>query len=407
MRNGKFWLRLSAQPDGKTRRQRRLGPFESEQEALERQAALAPLGSAKSLTVGDWLDRFLTVRRDLLLAGNRQARYAELEQHIRTWLKPQLGRMLLAELLASDCEALWATMLNAGRSHKTVVNVRSTLVHALKAAQKDRLITDNAASLSDIPKKHQASKTTAESVAERVLHGDVLSQLEDWALAGITTETWGNGVPAGTRHRRAPRRDRGCALGRHRLRDRQDANPSAGDNRESWASRSSPSSVQSRHNNRSGRSNCRLGLSKRFGNTETLTTTHRARPRIPPPRQTPEPRLLDELGRPNLAQEPWTQPTLPTRLPAHPQPHTCSQQASTSSKYHDASATSAPPSHSTSTDTPFPPKTPRPPQHGNGFGLVERANTVSTATEQLAQRVAYTSDLVPCQETFARSATRC
>ena len=190
VRNGKFWLRLSAQPDGKTRRQRRLGPFESEQEALERQAALAPLGSAKSLTVGDWLDRFLTVRRDLLLAGNRQARYAELEQHIRTWLNPQLGRMLLAELLASDCEALWATMLNAGRSHKTVVNVRSTLVHALKAAQKDRLITDNAASLSDIPKKHQASKTTAESVAERVLHGDVLSQLEDWALAGITTETW-------------------------------------------------------------------------------------------------------------------------------------------------------------------------------------------------------------------------
>jgi integrase len=165
-------LELPAAADGSRRRIRR-GGFPSCQSA---EAALARLrmpspGAPDSLpvTVGQWLERWLASRtapRNSTLRG-----YAA---HVRLYLKPCLGQILLADLSGAHVQAMFTAI---SRQHEalgrhvtvaTLVRVKATLRTALNAAIRAGLILTNAASRAELPpaRRPRAVVWTAERVRE-------------------------------------------------------------------------------------------------------------------------------------------------------------------------------------------------------------------------------------------------
>lgn len=107
---------------------------------------------AAGCTLGQWLTRWLATK-DALRPSTRQS----CATHIRLYLIPQLGRILLHQLTSRDVNGLLATLASrpspTGRrlSPATVVRIHATLRTALNAAMRARLIPVNPANGAELP----------------------------------------------------------------------------------------------------------------------------------------------------------------------------------------------------------------------------------------------------------------
>ncbi|MEV4166968.1 tyrosine-type recombinase/integrase [Nonomuraea dietziae] len=140
--------------DGQRQRVRQGGYADPEEaQAAGRALAVADRdGAGAGCTVGEWLARWLATK-DALRPSTRQG-YAT---HIRLYLIPQLGRILLHQLTSRDVNALLAVLTSrpspTGRqlSPSTVVRIHATLRTALNAAVRARLIPLNPANGAELP----------------------------------------------------------------------------------------------------------------------------------------------------------------------------------------------------------------------------------------------------------------
>jgi integrase len=172
--HGSWYLSLELPPalDGSRRRIRR-GGYPSRQHA---EAALARLrmpspGAAGNapLTVAQWLEHWLVSRR-----APRSSTLRGYATHVRLYLAPCLGQILLADLSPAHVQAMFTAI---SRQHEamgrpvttaTLVRVKATLRTALNAAIGAGHATTNAASRAELPpaRRPKAIVWTTERVAE-------------------------------------------------------------------------------------------------------------------------------------------------------------------------------------------------------------------------------------------------
>ena len=157
-RHGSWYVRLElpAGLDGRRRRIRRGG-------CPSRAAAVAVLArlraprpgdtGARMLTVGDWLTHWLVSRT--ATAPSTVRGYAA---HVRLYLAPYLGEVLLGELSVAQVQAMFAAIIRQHQalgtpvSAATLTRIRATLRAALNAAIRRGLLTENLAAKAELPR---------------------------------------------------------------------------------------------------------------------------------------------------------------------------------------------------------------------------------------------------------------
>jgi integrase len=108
---------------------------------------------ARMLTVGDWLAHWLVSRTAPATSTLRGY-----TAHVRLYLTPYLGEVLLAELTTSHVQAMIAAIIRRHHalgtpiSAATLTRIRATLRVALNAAIRRGLLADNPASRAELPK---------------------------------------------------------------------------------------------------------------------------------------------------------------------------------------------------------------------------------------------------------------
>jgi integrase len=157
-RHGSWYVRLElpAGLDGRRRRIRR-GGYPSRAAAV---AVLARLRAprpgdtgARMLTVGDWLAHWLVSRT--ATAPSTVRGYAA---HVRLYLAPYLGEVLLGELSVAQVQAMFAAIIRQHQalgtpvSAATLTRIRATLRAALNDAIRRGLLTENPAAKAELPR---------------------------------------------------------------------------------------------------------------------------------------------------------------------------------------------------------------------------------------------------------------
>lgn len=148
-------LELPGGLDGRRRRIRR-GGYPSLKAAME---VLARLRNPKTeqatgvVTVGDWLAHWLVSRTSP--AASTVRGYAA---HVRLYLGPYLGEVLVAELTTGQVQAMFTAIIRQHQalgtpvSAATLTRIRATLRAALNAAIRGGLIGDNPAARAELPR---------------------------------------------------------------------------------------------------------------------------------------------------------------------------------------------------------------------------------------------------------------
>jgi integrase len=156
-RHGSWYVRLElpAGLDGRRRRIRR-GGYPSRKAALDVLGRLRNPkvgGSGGVVTVGDWLTHWLVSRTSP--AASTVRGYAA---HVRLYLGPYLGEVLLTELTVGQVQAMFTAIIRQHQalgtpvSAATLTRIRATLRAALNAAIRRGLITDNPAARAELPR---------------------------------------------------------------------------------------------------------------------------------------------------------------------------------------------------------------------------------------------------------------
>jgi sigma-70-like protein len=156
-RHGSWYVRLELPGglDGRRRRIRR-GGYPSRRAALEVLARLRNPRAGETggiITVGDWLAHWLVSRTSP--AASTVRGYAA---HVRLYLGPYLGEVLLTELTVGQVQAMFTAIIRQHQalgtplSAATLTRVRATLRAALNAAIRRGLITDNPAARAELPR---------------------------------------------------------------------------------------------------------------------------------------------------------------------------------------------------------------------------------------------------------------
>ncbi|MCW2918674.1 MAG: integrase family protein [Actinomycetia bacterium] len=155
--HGSWYVRLElpAGLDGRRRRIRR-GGFATRKAAVEVLSRLrAPQPGDTTggvLTVGDWLAHWLTARTSAATSTMRCY-----TGHVRLYLTPYLGNILLADLTVGQVQAMFAAIarqhaaLGQPMTAATLNRIRATLRAALNAAIRQGLIAGNPASRVELP----------------------------------------------------------------------------------------------------------------------------------------------------------------------------------------------------------------------------------------------------------------
>jgi integrase len=155
-RHGSWYLRLElpADLDGCRRRIRRggLASRKAAEEALTRlRTPSAGEASSSLLTVGDWLSHWLATR-------NRASWTVRgYTSHVRLYLAPYLGKLLLRELSVAHVHAMFTAIarhseaLGKPMSPATLIRIRANLRTALNAAVRQGLPTDNQEARVELP----------------------------------------------------------------------------------------------------------------------------------------------------------------------------------------------------------------------------------------------------------------
>jgi hypothetical protein len=172
--HGSWYLRLEllTGADGRRRRVRRggypTGPAAEKVLNSLREPSPGDPG-AEFVTVGDWLAHWLLCRTSP--AASTVRGYLA---HVRLYLDPYLGEVLLAELSAGHVRAMFTAIV---RQHQadgrpvtaaTLHRIRATLRAALHAAIRSGLITENAASRAELPhaRRPRAVVWTSDRIAQ-------------------------------------------------------------------------------------------------------------------------------------------------------------------------------------------------------------------------------------------------
>ncbi|HEV2094024.1 MAG TPA: site-specific integrase [Rubrobacter sp.] len=117
---------------------------------------------SENMTVGGYLDRWLTAIRDTIRVGT----WKQYEMIVRLHIKPSLGSARLEKLNALQVQSFYRERLDAGLSSRRVQYVHVTVRKALKDAVKWRLIPYNVADAVTPPRpaKPEITPLTAEQV---------------------------------------------------------------------------------------------------------------------------------------------------------------------------------------------------------------------------------------------------
>jgi integrase len=157
-RHGSWYVRLElpAGLDGRRRRIRR-GGYPSRAAAM---AVLARLRAprpgdtgARMLTVGDWLAHWLVSR-----TATAPSTVRGYTAHVRLYLTPYLGEILLGELSVHQVQAMFAAIIRQQHalgtpvSAATLTRIRATLRAALNAAIRRGLLSENPAAKAELPR---------------------------------------------------------------------------------------------------------------------------------------------------------------------------------------------------------------------------------------------------------------
>jgi integrase len=162
-------LELPAGLDGHRRRIRR-GGFPTRKAAAKALARLRmPADPESVLTTGEWLERWFEQR-----TGPRESTIRGYAAHVRLYLKPCLGQILLTDLTAQHVQAMFTAIARQREAEghpvtaATLSRIRATLRAALNAAIRAGLITANAASRAELPspRRPRPMVWTAGRVAE-------------------------------------------------------------------------------------------------------------------------------------------------------------------------------------------------------------------------------------------------
>ncbi|WP_173098395.1 site-specific integrase [Actinomadura verrucosospora] len=168
-RHGSWYLRLELPvgPDGRRRRVRR-GGFTTRKAAEEALAQLQMPSDAGCglVTVGEWLTHWPATRTGAATTISGHA------GHVRLYLAPYLGTVVLAELSVAHLQAMFARIAREHRARgvpltaATVNRIRATLRTALNAALRRGLISGNPAARIELPtaRRPRAVVWTAERV---------------------------------------------------------------------------------------------------------------------------------------------------------------------------------------------------------------------------------------------------
>lgn len=127
---------LDRDTDGKRRQRSR--SFPTRAAAYQWLAGIQATGAADGPTLGQWLTGWVQRVGDLRASTRRS--YVG---HISNYLVPLLGDLRLAELAASDVEALHEMLAAAGVSTDLARRIHATLSSALSDAERDGLIAVN------------------------------------------------------------------------------------------------------------------------------------------------------------------------------------------------------------------------------------------------------------------------
>src|SRR5262245_55487394 len=148
LRDGRWLAVMSAgnNPSTGKRRQRKFyGRTKKEVQEKLREAQTArakgTLTDAGRMTVGEWLDKWLDIKKGKIQPGT----WDFYEQRVRLYLKPAVGAVPLGKITALDVEEMFAHMrkndVPADAQHKSAGILRS----ALKEAVRKHLIAVNPA----------------------------------------------------------------------------------------------------------------------------------------------------------------------------------------------------------------------------------------------------------------------
>lgn len=102
-----------------------------------------------TLTLGDWLDRWL---KDVMARQVTPKTLRGYQDVLRLYVRPRLGTRRLADLTTADVQALYTAMTDGGLSPRTVRHVHAALRPALEKAVQWRLSARNPALNVDLPR---------------------------------------------------------------------------------------------------------------------------------------------------------------------------------------------------------------------------------------------------------------
>lgn len=121
--------------------------------------------------LGDYLDGWLDdVVRPRVAAGKLAPTSAvKYESHVRLYLKPRLGRVVLGRLRPSQVERLLNELQSEGLSAATAVRVRATLSKALTDAMRDGIVDRNVAQIAEAPSAQKRAPSVFSEAEMRAL----------------------------------------------------------------------------------------------------------------------------------------------------------------------------------------------------------------------------------------------
>lgn len=142
-----------------------------------------PLANER-ITVEQYLERWLAESAPMALRLSTAQSYAYL---IRSYILPDLGRIMLARLAPQDVQQLLTRKLASGLSPRTVQYIHAVLRRTLNQAIKWGLVTRNVATMIDAPRvdRPEAEPLTPEEARAFLasVHGDRLEVLYTVAFA--------------------------------------------------------------------------------------------------------------------------------------------------------------------------------------------------------------------------------
>jgi integrase len=177
-RHGRWYFTLDIRDETTgRRRQIRRGGFLSQREAtaakeqLQQELADSAGRSAPSLTVGAWLEQWVSGRVRL-----RQGTAVSYHQHLRLYLKPALGAIPLSQLRTTDIENLYRAMRNLGRDDKPSERLQARLIEARHVDRRESARPLSAASILRVHSTLRAALNAA--VRRRLIPHNVASYVE-------------------------------------------------------------------------------------------------------------------------------------------------------------------------------------------------------------------------------------